>query len=98
MLFIQDRRQNSIFNTGSPHKGWDCKDDWKRCDNPKTKLNSLNLVFQFGLFNYFENKEANLQFSGNYEYDVTDSVNSVKSSLKSHPLCITLYIRILGDY
>ena len=52
-------------------------------------------------------KEVFFPVSGNHENDETDSVNSVKSSFKSHPLWLTLYIKypnivlisvIINDY
>ena len=49
-------------------------------------MSSLN-----GLFIDLAKKERCLWFAVNHEYQETDSINSVQSSLKSHPLRITLY-------
>ena len=34
---------------------------------------------------------------GNREYEESDSINSVQSSLKSHPFRVTLYIDVESD-
>ena len=38
-------------------------------------------------------KERSLYVAWSYEYMETDNINFVKSSLKSHPLWVTLYIK-----
>ena len=42
------------------------------------------------LSTYLAKKEKSLQLQGNHEYKIKDSLNSVQSSLKSHPLLVTL--------
>ena len=40
-------------------------------------------------------KETRFTVAGNHEYKDTDRINSLQSSLNSHPLWATLYIRVV---
>ena len=43
----------------------------------------------------WKRKKNTFKISENYEYDFTNSDNYVKSTLKTYPLMVTLYIYIL---
>ena len=72
------------------------KDDRKllKFDDSKVKLCILTQIqFSNGLFNDLGAETNKFIVAGNCEYKETDSTNSVQSSLKSHPLWVTLHIQ-----
>ena len=76
------------------HTGWDCKDDQKlgKYADPKVKSSLLLRIKSFlYLILRFSKKRNKFTVAGNHNYEVTESKNSVQSSLKSHPSWVTLY-------
>ena len=69
------------------HKGWDSKDDLKLLMYVDPRL---NLVFCLLKIIILPKKSKKLTVAGNHDYTKTDRVNSVQSSLTSHPLWVTL--------
>jgi len=49
-------------------------------------------MFKAYLFNNLAQTETGLQFHGNHKALGKDSISYVQSSLKSHPLRMTLYV------
>jgi len=70
------------------HKGWDCKDDRNllKCDD--SMFSALDIVISW-VIPWFGNETHNFTCAENCEN--SQSINSVQSSLKSHPLWVTLY-------
>ena len=80
----------SEINRGT-HEGWNCKDDSKllKYVDPKIELSLDDLFMAHFIFNDLS-KENEFNVAENLEYKEACNLNSVQSSLKSHPLWVAL--------